>query len=78
MTHMQKYLHKACLLLNIFLSQKPLAINIEQLRVVAKALEDSPGRLLAVGFNWCFAPATTAIVKRLLGCSGSNCCLYDY
>lgn len=47
--------------------EKPLAVSLEQLQTVQNALESAEDRLLAVGFNRRFAPATKAIIDKLKG-----------
>jgi predicted dehydrogenase/threonine dehydrogenase-like Zn-dependent dehydrogenase len=45
--------------------EKPLALNIEQLKKVAQALDQNPEIQVAIGFNRRFAPATVAISEKL-------------
>jgi polar amino acid transport system substrate-binding protein len=45
--------------------EKPLALNEEGLRKVVAAWQSGPGRILMVGFNRRFAPATRQLMARL-------------
>jgi len=54
--------------------EKPLALNEEELRSVLAAWRGAPGRILVVGFNRRFAPATRELTARLAsGLSAVHC-----
>jgi predicted dehydrogenase/threonine dehydrogenase-like Zn-dependent dehydrogenase len=49
--------------------EKPLALSVEELASVETALEESPGRLLTVGFNRRFSPAARQVREFFVGVS---------